>query len=143
MEGFKALKEKVQKNCDLVDAEYGQNYGLCIYLLKMRDYYRWQNRIPLHQEIVNKEILNWIADTEERWEGIAGNSLEDIPFDGKIFDPFASNAINEVLFPQGLVYSGGLGYGAIPLFFLAELIEKSDQHGFTILISGREFARIL
>ncbi len=56
MYNIKELQKTVQKNCDLVDAEHGQNYGLCIYLLKMRDYYRWHNKFPLHQDLNNEDI---------------------------------------------------------------------------------------
>ncbi len=35
------LISQVQHNCDISDANHAGNYTLCIYLLKMREYYRW------------------------------------------------------------------------------------------------------
>jgi hypothetical protein len=135
------LQASIQRNCDLIDAEYGQNYGLCIYLLKMRDYYRWQKEIPLHHDLDNDAIHKWIAETEEHWEEISGDSLQDIKINGNLFKPFDSGKINSQLIPEGLIYSGGLGYGGIPLFFLAEL-ESSEKHfDFPVKLAGKELSR--
>jgi hypothetical protein len=35
----------VQKNCHISDAQYAGDYTLCIFLLKMREFYRWENQI--------------------------------------------------------------------------------------------------
>lgn len=32
----------VQMNCYISDARYGSEYGLCTYLMKMREYFRWE-----------------------------------------------------------------------------------------------------
>jgi hypothetical protein len=37
---FHQLRDSVQRNCHLADAEHARDYSLCIYLLKMREYYR-------------------------------------------------------------------------------------------------------
>ena len=39
--------DSVQRNCDVVDARYGGDYGMCTYLLKMRELYRWEQGLPL------------------------------------------------------------------------------------------------
>jgi hypothetical protein len=141
MKNFLKIQRTVQNNCDLIDAEYGQNYGLCIYLLKMRDYYRWRNQVPLHQELKNEEIHKWIAETETYWEQISSNPLQAVTINGNRYEPFASQAINEQITPEGYVYSGGLGYGGIPVFFFADLEKEENRNGFTILISAKEHAR--
>ena len=135
------ITETVQKNCDLVDARHGQDYGLCIYLLKMRDYYRWQNRIPLHIDLVNDEIHSWIAKIEAYWDEINEDPFRHMKINGQYLNPFHTGQINDLLNPNGLVYSGGLGYGSIPLFFLAKLETQEKRSGFNILISGEEYAR--
>ena len=36
------LCDAVQKNCHISDARHGTDYGLCTYLMKMREYFRWE-----------------------------------------------------------------------------------------------------
>lgn len=40
-----ALIKTVQKNCDIADARHAGDYTLCVYLLKMREMYRWEQGI--------------------------------------------------------------------------------------------------
>lgn len=138
---IESLKKVIQKNCDIIDAKNGQNYGLCIYLLKMRDYYRWQNAIPLHEELTNEDVHKWIAGVEEYWETIEGLPLLNIDFGDHSFTPFDTEKINSFLLKEGLLYSGGIGFGGIPMFFLSELNSAEKKHGFNILIGGRELSR--
>ncbi|HKJ07631.1 MAG TPA: hypothetical protein VKA76_00940, partial [Gammaproteobacteria bacterium] len=44
---LRTLCAKVQKNCHISDARYAGDYTLCIYLLKMREYYRWEKGYSL------------------------------------------------------------------------------------------------
>lgn len=48
------LAGAVQYNCHISDARHGADYSLCIYLMKMREYYRWEQRLPgqLHQSFM-------------------------------------------------------------------------------------------
>ncbi|MCP4752453.1 MAG: hypothetical protein GY866_16305 [Proteobacteria bacterium] len=135
------LREAVQSNCDRVDAESAQNYGLCVYLIKMREYYRWRKGLSFDSEIRNHEIIPWIADLETSWERMEGEAFGKIVVDRKEFDPFETESINSLLTPEGLVYSGGFGYAGIPLFFLARLERKMELDGFSILISSEELSR--
>lgn len=141
MNTIEELKQVVQKNCDLVDAVHAQDYGLCIYLLKMRDYYRWKKGISLFDELENEKIHAWIIDTEEYWEEIQGESFGQIPVNGSSVDPFETQEINSSLGQKKLIYGGGLGYGLIPFFYLADLLEEKELHGFKVNISGKEYAR--
>ncbi len=141
MKELERLSDIVQKNCDLVDAKHGQDYGLCIYLFKMRDFYRWRNQITLHVDLVNDEIHQWIAGIEEYWEEIDGDPYRHMAINGEYFNPFHSGPINELLNQYNLAYSGGLSYGAVPLFFLAKLEKRELRSGFKILISSDEYAR--
>ncbi len=138
---IKSLQKTVQKNCDLVDAKYAQSYGLCVYLLKMREYYRWRKKIPLTAELQNDEIHEWISGIEEYWEKIDGNPFHEIVLDDKNFDPFDTELINQTLTQDNIVYSGGLGYGCIPLFFLGKLESLEKRFGFSIIVSSEEFSR--
>lgn len=135
------VQKVVQYNCDLVDAQYAQNYGLCVYLLKMREYYRWRNNVLLSSELVNEEVHEWIADMEEHWDQILGQPYKGFSSDSRAYEPFETNGINESLNLEGYVYSGGYGPAGIPLFFLAKLESQDQQNGFNILISSDELAR--
>ncbi len=135
------LKKTTQKNCDLVDSECAQNYGLCVFLLKMREYFRWKNGISLTADIRNDEILPWMAELEEYWEKIEGEPFEDFVINKQRRSPFESEAINKVLNPQDLVYSAGYGYGGVPLFFLARLEKMETLEGFSVLVSSEELSR--
>ena len=46
----------VQQNCHITDALHASNYSLCIYLLKMREYYRWEHRLPF-SEPLQKQLV--------------------------------------------------------------------------------------
>ena len=135
------LKRAVQLNCDRVDSEYAQNFGLCIYLLRMWDYYRWWHKLSLTAQVPNEKILPWISDVEEYWEGLEGTAFDDYVLAGKSFNPFQTSEINNILNPLGWIYSGGFSYGGIPMFFLAELEKIEEVQGFTVIISSREVAR--
>lgn len=141
MKDFDQLVSSVQENCDIVDANHAQDYGLCIYLLKMRDYYRWKNRIPLTANLENDAVHAWIADTEENWEKIVNHNFKPISVAGEELSPFEMRKINEKLTSYELVYSGGLGYGSVPMFFLAKLHQKEQSHGFTVYTTSDEYAR--
>jgi uncharacterized protein DUF6866 len=141
MNSLEILKKQVQFNCDRVDAENAQTFGLCIYLLRMWDYYRWWHGLDLSAQVPNEEILPWIGDVEEYWEGIEGCSFGDIQVNGQSFAPFQNNEINDALGQSDLVYSGGLSYGGIPMFFLAKLDRIEEARGFKVVIAGDELAR--
>ncbi|MBU2646288.1 hypothetical protein KKI24_16395 [bacterium] len=141
MNYFETLKTTVQRNCDRVDAENAQSFGLCIYLLRMWDYYRWWHSLALSAHVANEKILPWIGDVEEYWESIEGESFSDLLLEGQSFDPFRTREINEILNPKQLVYSGGLSYGGIPMFFLAKLDKIELVEGFKVVISTDEIAR--
>ncbi len=138
-----ALSQSVQKNCHISDAQFAGNYTLCIYLLKMREFYRWETRQAFSYRLGNDEVGNWLKQREALWGELEGHPFLALEIDGQRLDPFASDEINRWLQPHNLVYSGGLGRAAQPHFFLAELVRKVEYGDYRVLISGREFARDL
>lgn len=66
-----------------------------------------------------------------------------LPMAADMLDPFDSEAANRTLVPQGYVYSAGLGRFHRPHFFLGNLLRVETRAGFTILVSGCEYARDL
>ncbi len=138
---LKALTDSVQKNCHISDAQYAGNYTLCIFLLKMREYYRWEMAIPQSQSLPKEAVGNWLTRRENYWDELATLPLSAITIGDESFEPFESAAINQRLNPLGYVYSGGLGVFHKPYFFLGKLEKKVNQRGITLLVSSEEYAR--
>ncbi len=137
------LKDTIQHNCHISDAQYAGNYTLCIYLLKMREFYRWEKQLPFNQKLQNDDIGQWLTAREALWDTIDEQALSDILIDGHSYSPFENSLINQQLAPHQLVYSGGYGLYGKPVFFLGELIHKESLEDYTLYISGREHARDL
>lgn len=138
---FEDLTGEVQLNCDRADARYAQNFGLCSYLLRMREYYRWKMGFDFLAKLDPKEITPWVMDQEDLWEELEEEAFAPLTLPSGKVDPFAAEAVNEELVQEGLVYGGGLGPSGRPLFFLAELVEARDLDGVKVLITGKERAR--
>jgi len=133
----------VQHNCHVADARHGGEFTLCVYLMKMREYFRWEKGLPFSARLPREAVGDWLSQREQLWDGLATAELSPLTFDGTRYDPFDTEAINRALAPYGLVYSAGLGYGARPHFFLAELERQQQYDDFTVYVSRRELARDL
>ncbi len=138
-----ALRGIVQTNCHVVDARHAADYTLCIYLLKMRELFRWEHGYRLRDPLPAGKLGDWISAREQVWDGLQDATLQPLPIHGSDYDPFDSDDINAQLLPHGYLYSGGYGLGYRPHFVLAELIRNERQDNFQILIAGRELARDL
>lgn len=138
---LKTLAESVQKNCHISDAQYAGNYTLCIFLLKMREYYRWEMSIPQSQSLPKAEVGDWLTRREDYWNELTSLPLSPLTIGDESFEPFESAAINQRLNPLGFVYSGGIGIFHKPYFFLGKLEKKVDQNGITLMVSTEEYAR--
>jgi hypothetical protein len=140
---FQSLREAVQTNCHIADARHASDYTMCVYLLKMREYFRWEQGYPFGASLPGKEVGEWLVAREALWEGLEQESFQDLIIGQTRFQPFESDLVNTRLLDHGLVYSGGLGHNSRPHFFLADLERREQQDGYRILISGREHARDL
>jgi hypothetical protein len=143
MRNFHELVETVQKNCHIADANHARNMTMCTYLLEMREFFRWENELPLSQQPPRAEIGSWMIARESLWESLEQNDFAALHVNGRSFDPFESKAINEALLPEGLIYGAGIGRYRKPHFFLGELKRKEAREGLTIYVTGCEYARDL
>ena len=143
MRNLPQLASVVQRNCDISDARYAGDYGLCTFLLKMREYYRWENELPFARALPKDDLGDWLAAREQAWDGIEADEFAPLPLARGELDPFDADAANRELLPQGCVYSAGYGRFEKPLFFLGRLLRVEARAGFTILISSCEYAREL
>lgn len=138
----------VQRNADLADAQHAQTAPLCIYLLDMREYFRWQRRFPLDVPLARAELGAWIGERERHWEhlrtevGDAGPLAGFRPIlPGLCADPFATDPVREALTGAGLVFGAGIGRFGRPHFFLGRLAARESREGNEILVCGEELAR--
>jgi hypothetical protein len=140
---LEALSGRVQLNCHISDARHGGDYHMCSFLMKMREYYRWEKRLPFGARLPREDVGTWLAEREQLWESLEGHDYEPLDIAGQSFDPFAAESINQVLEPLGLVYSAGLGRNAKPHFFLGRLERRQEPGACSVLIADREYARDL
>jgi hypothetical protein len=140
---FGQLVSAVQQNCHISDARYAGDYTICIFLLKMREYYRWENDIPYSGTLPKNDVGLWLQERERLWSTIESHAFQALRLDDEAVDPFESERINRVLAPHGYVYSGGYGRFSKPHFFLGDLVRQETNQGYTVYIAGCEYARDL
>ncbi len=137
------LMNRIQNNCHIVDAKAADHYTLCVYLLKMKEYYRWDQGLALTDKL-NKEAVNhWIIERETLWESVEDQDLSDLTIENNPFDPWDVANINQALAKYNLVYSAGLGTYASPHFVLADCLECQQKSDYTLYLLGKEYAREL
>ncbi|MCU7936867.1 MAG: hypothetical protein KZQ99_18675 [Candidatus Thiodiazotropha sp. (ex Dulcina madagascariensis)] len=133
----------VQRNCHISDARHGTDYGLCTYLLKMREYYRWENGLGYETLLTHESVGEWLTAREALWASLSDDEFVSLPLWDQLFDPFDVETLNNHLEPYGLVYSAGYGVKNKPLFFLGHLERREEPGGVSVWIAGRELARDL
>ena len=137
------LQKHVQHNCHISDATHAGNYTLCIYLLKMREYYRWEHNLGFNERIENDSIGSWLTERESYWEALEQASIKPVLIGDEKFEPFDIDGINKAIEKENLIYSAGYILRGKPHFFLADLKQVHNHDGFSIIISGKEHAREL
>ena len=114
---IKQLANNVQINCHISDARHAGNYTLCVYLLKMREFYRWEQQHTFSDKLSKDDIGVWLTERETLWEQLEDKNYNLIQVNDEQHDPFDSHLINRVLVDNNLVYSGGYGIKDKPHFF--------------------------
>ncbi len=138
-----SLKQTVQNNCHIADSNAAGNYTLCIYLLKMREFYRWESGYDFGDNLPNDEVGKWLREREDLWEDMVNDDFARLSIDGNEYDPFDSDSINKTLKPQRLVYSAGYGRNTNAHFFLGVLERNERYNDFEIIVVADEYARDL
>jgi hypothetical protein len=136
-------QETVQHNCHISDARFAGDFTMCIYLLKMREYFRWEKGYAYGETLAQNELGEWLTAREELWGKLENQSFSPIEINGQQHDPFDADAINDALGARRLLYSAGYGNNTKPHFFLARLEKTIEQQGYRIYISAEEYARDL
>ena len=138
---FERLVDAVQTNCHIADARHAADMTLCIYLLQMREFYRWEQGIAALQPLPRDAVGAWIAQREALWASLEGADFVPVPVQGRGFDPFEVDAVNAALRRVGLVYGAGYTGPGRACFFLGELQHAQQREGVELLEVGREHAR--
>ncbi len=137
------LQQHVQHNCHISDASHAGSYTLCIYLLKMREFYRWEQALGFDDRIANDDIGSWLTERESLWESLEGTPFNNLSIGDEKYEPFDIDGINNALQKKDLVYSAGYIQRGKPHFFLADVTAVQQQDGYRIIICGKEHAREL
>ncbi|MFZ1986551.1 MAG: Sfum_1244 family protein [Desulfatitalea sp.] len=137
------LTRQVLHNCDVSDARYAGIYSVCGLAMRLRDLYKWDQRLPPWEEHEAAAVLDWIGQREELWESLADAEFEPLTIGPAEFEPFDSLAINAVLTAHGLFYGAGYAHSLKPTFFLANIEERQTLRDKTIWRLGQELARDL
>ena len=137
------LSAQVQHNCNIADARHAGNFTLCIYLMKMREFYRWSEKLSYQDILASYSVCQLVTERETVWQQLEEDDFQPLSIDGQQYDPFDTDTVNQLLNPQGLIYSGGLGANQTPHFFLAKKLSRETHDGYNIFISGQEYARDL
>jgi hypothetical protein len=137
------ITRQVLHNCDISDAYHAGMFSICGLALRLRDLYKWENRLPAWEESDPSEVLAWIEGKENNWENHTENGFEDLTIDGTAFDPFDTVGINLILEPHQIFYGAGYARSLKPTFFLTNITEKTNINDNLVYILGRELARDL
>lgn len=139
-----ALAAAVQTNCHIADARHAADLSLCTYLLQMREFYRWEQGLPLGAPLARDAVGAWLAAREALWAELDGRDFLALPAgaQGETLAPFDVEALNLRLNPCGLAYGAGLAGPERPGFFLARLEQTRthDEH-LTVQVCGAELSR--
>ncbi len=137
------LAQAVQTNCHIADAAHAGDMTLCVYLLQMREFYRWEQDLPPTQVLARQDVAAWLSEREALWDQLEGQAFKPLPVRGQMYEPFEREAINAALAGTNLYYGAGYSAPGRATFFLAELesLERRDEQ--VIYRLGREHARSL
>ena len=136
------VSQTVQRNCDIADARHGADFGMCTYLMKMREYFRWEKGLGFHDRLPKDEVGDWLSAREALWAELVEADFSEVTVGDDSYDAFDADGINAALEPYQLVYSAGLALGAKPHFFLGRLWHKeTPRDGFDLRVADAELAR--
>jgi len=142
--GLGGLIGAVQANCHIADARHAADLSLCIYLLQMREFYRWEQGVAFGAALDREALGQWLSRRERLWSRVEAHELQPLSFGGRWFDPYDAEALNAALMPRGLVYGAGSTAADRPTFFLARLHDaRTREDGLRLQVCGRELARCL
>lgn len=135
------LRDTVQRNCHIADARHARDLPLCVYLMRMREYYRWESGSPLTGELAPSELGEWLHEREQFWDSVQSEQFACLPLPTRLHDAFDEECVNRALVADELLYSAGIGRLGHPQFFLARLLRSEHRGDIIVRLTGEELAR--
>lgn len=135
------LISSVQHNCDISDAHHAADSTMCVYLLRMREHYKWLKNVPYGEPFDHKLLGIWIGQREAHLASLENTDYAPITLDGVEYDPFDHLQISRQLSKRSLVYCAGYGRRGKPVFCLGEIVRTEHTDDYEMFVTGREFAR--
>ena len=80
--------DAVQHNCDVSDAQHAGSYTLCIYLMHMREYFRWERQLSFDVVLRAEEVGEWVQNRESYWDTLGDASYRPLPLPGQWVDAY-------------------------------------------------------
>lgn len=133
--------QDVQFNCDISDARDHGIYSMCSMILKLRNLYKWEQRIEPWSEPEPADLLDWVDKKEQYWQGLSERSFRPLTILGKQILPHDLRLVNQALNQGNLLYGAGHGRSMKAVFFLADILETRAVEGCTVHILGKERAK--
>lgn len=134
------LARQTRANCHRADAAVAGRFSMCGLLLRLRNLYKWETGLPPWREESSPLVLDWVDQREDLWESLEDVAPLSLRLDGREIDPLDTEAVNELIAPEGLIYGAGLAGGMLPVFFLGCLRETRRIDGLTVHTLGRELS---
>jgi len=139
----KNLIATISRNCNISDAKDNGIYSMCMLFMRLRNLFKWENGIEPWEEVDPPLLLDWIAQKEDEWAGLAMREFLPIPCGNGVIDPLDVHQVNSFLLPQNLLYGAGLGKALKAVFFVAHIVESRTECGCQVKVLGKEEAREL
>jgi len=134
------LLPAVRKNCLISDATHSGFFSVCGLFLRLRDRHLVEQGLPPWTATDKSSLLSWIEEQENRWLEHLDLPFEDLNLRGRTVPYLDDRRVNAQLLPLGLYYGAGYGRGFKPTFFLGDVREVREFHGFTVIVLDREYA---
>jgi hypothetical protein len=134
------LARQTRDNCHRADAAVAGRFSMCGLLLRLRNLYKWETGLPPWREEASAQVLEWVDQREDLWEGFGDVAPQPLRLNGQEIDPLDTEAVNRLIASEGLIYGAGLAGGMLPVFFLGRLQETRRLDGLTVHTLGREMS---
>ncbi len=137
------LVEQIKMNCNISDARFWGYYSICGLLMRFRELYRHEESVAPWEGLRQESISGWIASREELWKNLERKDLVPLEINGRLYDAFDVDGVNELLAGQRLIYGAGYGRFNKPTFFLAGLSAMKELYDYRVYYAGKELCRDL
>src|SRR3990172_2140222 len=101
MQEFTELVRAVRHTRHIADARFAGDNTLCVFLLKMREYYRWEHQLSFSSALAQKDVGAWLADREALWETLEAEPFRPLPLANGPVDPFDSDTAHRPVLISG------------------------------------------